>query len=124
MKTHRFTVRGDLLSINRERSLHKMARAETVKVWRIAGRFEAQAARIPRLGAVSIIAKPFQHKSVLGDAGNHLPSIKAIVDGLVDAGVLEGDGPEYVRSLTLMAPQRTQSCASDYVTLELVEAVS
>lgn len=46
-----------------------------------------------------ICAKP------LPDTGNAYGALKAAIDGLVDAGVLPGDGPEVIRSLTMLAPR-------------------
>lgn len=123
MKSHTLTVHGALLSINTERRTHPMARASAVKQWRTDAAWSARAARLPSLGRVSIVAQPYQHSSVLGDAGNHLPSIKAVIDGLVDVGVLTGDGPDCVASLTMMAPKRTKSKV-DHVDLELVEVAA
>jgi hypothetical protein len=121
MKTHRFTVRGKLLSINGERKLHHQRRAEWVREWRTDAGWEIKAARIPHLDRVSVIASPYQHKDALGDAGNHLPSVKAVVDALVDVGVLDGDGPQHVSALTLIAPCRIEGSGPDYVTFELIE---
>ncbi len=41
----------------------------------------------------------------LADTGGHFPVAKACIDGLVDAGVIPDDGPEYVTQLTFKAPQ-------------------
>ena len=41
----------------------------------------------------------------MADTGGHFPVAKACIDGLVDAGVIPDDGPEFVRSLTFKAPQ-------------------
>jgi len=124
MKAHRFSVRGKLLSINGERKLHHQRRAEWVSEWRTDAGWEIKAARIPHLERVSIVAQPFQHKSVLQDAGNCLPTVKACVDALVDVGVLDGDGPDHVTALTLLAPRRIEGTGADYVTIELVEAMT
>jgi hypothetical protein len=123
-RTHRFTVRGKLVSLNHERKIHHMARAEAVKQWRTDAFFEAKAAHLPHLEKVSIIGSPFQHGNRLGDAGNHLPALKAAIDGLVDAGVLDGDGPDHVTALTMMAPQRTTSSPTDCMVIELIPAAS
>jgi len=40
------------------------------------------------------------------DAGNALPALKAGVDGLVDAGVILDDTPEYVKKISFHAPVR------------------
>jgi hypothetical protein len=119
MKSHRLTVRGSLISINAERRCHPIRRAELVRQWRTDAAWEARAAQIPHLHRVTIIATPYQHNARLGDAGNHPPSVKAIIDALCDVGVLDGDGPQHVASLTLMAPRRTKH--TDRVEIELIE---
>jgi hypothetical protein len=55
-------------------------------------------------GPVIILGKPVQPTASLADAGAHVPTLKAIVDGLVDAGWLEGDGPEHVAAVVMVAP--------------------
>ena len=120
MKSHRLAVRGQLISLNFERKMHHQTRADAVKQWRSDAAWEAKAARLPHIDRCSIIAQPYQHAHVLGDAGNHLPSIKACIDALVDVGVLDDDGPEIVTALTMLAPRRTESTSCDVVSLELV----
>lgn len=121
-RSHHLSVRGRLLSINSERKVHALRRADDVRQWRTDAGWEAKAARLPHLARVSIIAQPVQHHARLADAGNHLPSVKAIIDGLCDVGVLDGDGPEHVTALTLMAPVKVEGSGSDWITLELIEA--
>lgn len=38
------------------------------------------------------------------DVGACMPAVKAAIDGLVDAGIIPNDSPQYVRSLTFTAP--------------------
>jgi hypothetical protein len=121
VKSHRVTVYGNLMSLNGERKVHRMTRAEAVRQWRVDAGWSAKAAHLPHLERVSIVAQPFQRFHVLADAGNHLPSIKAAIDGLVDVGVLDGDDGKHVTSLTLMAPIRAAGARSDWLTLELIE---
>ena len=40
----------------------------------------------------------------MADTGGHFPVAKSCIDGLIDAGVIEDDGPEVVTSLTFKAP--------------------
>jgi crossover junction endodeoxyribonuclease RusA len=124
VKSHHLSVRGQLISLNFERKMHHMTRADAVRQWRTDAGWEAKAARLPHLERISIVAQPFQRRAVLGDAGNHLPSVKAIIDGLVDVGVLDDDGPDHVTALTLLAPRRATHSTCDAVSLELVEAAS
>jgi hypothetical protein len=121
---HLLSVKGKLLSINAERKVHALRRADIVRQWREDAFWEAQAARLPHFERCSIIAMPYQHHDRLADAGNHLPAVKGVVDGLIDAGVLDDDGPEHVTALTLMAPQRVSGNGADYIILELIEGAA
>ena len=120
MKTHLFSVRGKLVSLNAERSTHFMLRSQATKQWRSDAYFEAKAARLPHIDRCSVIVQPYQHRSVLQDCGNCYPVAKACIDGLVDAGVLDGDDGEHVTSLTMLAPRRTTTTTCDVVSIELV----
>lgn len=44
-------------------------------------------------------------RASLPDVGAPILAVKAVIDGLVDAGVLPDDGPAYVRRLTFDAPE-------------------
>lgn len=44
-------------------------------------------------------------KRPLADTGNAYGSVKAAIDGLVDAGVLPGDGPTVIMRLCMNAPK-------------------
>lgn len=55
---------------------------------------------------INITVEPFQHGGRLQDVAACNPSVKAAIDGIVDAGVLPDDSSEYVRSITFTAPQR------------------
>jgi crossover junction endodeoxyribonuclease RusA len=120
VKIHAFTVRGKLISLNAERSTHFMPRSEAIRQWRTDSYWEAKAAGLPHLDRVSVIVQPVQHRSVLQDAGNCYPVAKACIDGLCDAGVLDGDDGQYVTALTMLAPKRATN-GTDYITIELVQ---
>jgi hypothetical protein len=40
----------------------------------------------------------------MADTGGHFPVAKACIDGLVDAGVIPDDGPNFVKSLEFRSP--------------------
>lgn len=124
MKTHAFTVRGKLVSLNAERSTHFMPRSEAIRQWRTDAFWEAKRANLPHLDRCSIIVQPFQHRSVLQDAGNCYPVAKACIDALCDAGVLDDDGPDHVSAVTLLAPRRATHSTCDVVSIELIEVAS
>lgn len=98
-------VWGEMWTANKERTLHHFTRAKKVKEWRNAACVCARARRIPKLKAVEIRFTPYRtDKRGLADTGGHFPVAKAVIDGLVDAGILTGDGPHIVRRLIFEAP--------------------
>jgi crossover junction endodeoxyribonuclease RusA len=105
--TYVIEIPGPLVSLNAERrQRHWAVRSEATKQWRHSAGWAAKAAKIPPLSVVIVEAQPWQSKGVLADAGNHLPSVKAAIDGLVDVGVLHDDDPTHVAALILLAPRR------------------
>lgn len=81
--------------INSNQRLHRMAQAKLTKSWRQAS--AAAAHGIPSfVGQVHIIAHIFKPRAGRYDTNNLAPTTKAIVDGLVDAGLLLDDSTEYV----------------------------
>ncbi len=115
MTVYTVEIPGPLVSLNTERSGNRFTRAAATRQWRHSAGWAAKAAKIPPLTVVIIEAQPWQSKGVLADAGNHLPSVKAAVDGLVDVGVLHDDDPLHVTALILHAPKR----GTDGLTLTL-----
>lgn len=104
-KTHILEVWGEMWTLNKERSLHHYARAKKVKEWREASCVAAKARKIPKMKAIEVRFTPHrENKRGLADTGGHFPVVKAIIDGLVDAGILIGDGPDTVRRLIFEAP--------------------
>jgi len=102
-----FELPGLCTSLNKERAASRWERAALTKQWRHVAWAIARSKQVPPFTVpVIIVAQPFQSRGKLADAGNHLPSVKAAVDGLVDAGVLAGDDPRYVAALMLLAPIR------------------
>ena len=97
---------GRLWTVNGERSINRYLRAGRVKWWREEFAMLANECGAPHLRIVDIIAEPVQRLGKLADAGGHLPVVKAAVDGLVDAGVLEEDDGRFVRSLKMMCARR------------------
>ena len=46
-----------------------------------------------------------RNRAAMPDVGAPILAVKAVIDGLVDAGVLPDDGPDIVRRLTFEAPE-------------------
>lgn len=60
----------------------------------------ARQARIPRLERVSVVAEYQPPDQRRRDADNPAPSVKACIDGIVAAGVLDDDeSPRYVAEI-------------------------
>jgi len=106
-------------SLNTERREHWSARASSTATWRQAFWALAKKQRIPTLGKVTISVEVESANRRLADCGACWPSIKGAVDGLVDAGVLDDDGPSHVLAVTLHAPRFT---GRDALVLVLNEA--
>lgn len=66
------------------------------RAWRDAANVYARAARVPKLGRAHILAELRFRDSRRRDAHNYYPTIKAVVDGLVDYGLLDDDSTEYL----------------------------
>lgn len=89
------------LTLNKERTLHRMERAAIVKDYRESFGWMAKAQQVPALAAIKVFATPLaKDRRWKQDVGACFPSVKAAIDGLVDAGVLPDDNDEFVRALT------------------------
>jgi hypothetical protein len=98
-------VWGEMWTTNAERSMHHYTRAKKVKEWRSATCVAAKARKIPRMKVIEVRFTPHKrNRQGMADTGNHFPVAKAMIDGLVDAGILIGDGPDTVRRLVFEAP--------------------
>lgn len=92
----------DVLTVNKERTIHWTVRAKTVKEWREAFGWLAVASKVPTDGTVGpchIEAIPLTTTRRRQDVGACMPVVKAAIDGLVDAGVWPDDTPDHVLSV-------------------------
>lgn len=78
----------------------------------------------PITGPVSVTMHvAYPNRSRTRDAHNLAPTLKPILDGIVDAGVLVDDNDEYVRCTSIIADENTSGLARTYrLTIELREA--
>lgn len=94
--------------INSNQRLHRMELARRTKCWRdrtVVSVFAGDS--LPRFdGPVHIVATVHKTRAGRWDAGNLYPTAKAIVDGLVDAGVIFDDSNEYVLGPDLRAGEK------------------
>jgi hypothetical protein len=98
----------DILTVNKERSVHWSARSSVVKAWREAYAWLALSSKIPTngsIGACHIDAVPLTAGRRRQDVGACLPVVKAAIDGLVDAGVWPDDTPAHVLSVRFWPQQ-------------------
>ena len=102
---HMSIVGGKLFTLNTERGWHPHKRAKHVKEWRSASCIEAKIAKMPKMEKIEVVFTPYKlNRKNMADTGGHFPVAKACIDGLIDAGIIEDDGPEVVTSLTFKAP--------------------
>jgi crossover junction endodeoxyribonuclease RusA len=118
VKQATFTVDGKVQSLNAERKAHWSKRAEQARLWRERFWAEGLKQRV-RFERVEITVEIAQKR--LMDAGNAYPTIKAAIDGLVDARVIPNDTPKHVAQITLLAPVRVVK-EPERLTLTLKEA--
>ena len=86
---------------NAERRWHHMERAAKTRDTREAFGWMAKSQHVPALAAIEVYATPLaKDRRWRQDVGACFPAVKAAIDGLVDAGVLPDDNPQFVRALT------------------------
>lgn len=100
------TYQAKPLTTNAERKGNRWGRAEHVKEWRAAFAWLARKQKIPRMRWISVIAQPAQKRGRLQDTAACNPSVKAAIDGLVDAGIVPDDTGDYVREITFLPCMR------------------
>lgn len=90
------------LTTNAERKGNRWGRAEHVKQWREAFAWLAKKHKVPRMRYMNVIVQPAQKRGRLQDTAACNPSVKAAIDGLVDAGVVPDDTGAFVREITFL----------------------
>lgn len=101
-------VPTQLTTYNGERRGNRWERARATKAARLMGMVTARNHRVKSFSHARIEVKPVvaHRPGPLADVAAHVPTAKAVIDGLVDAGVLADDGPHYVLALTFLPPER------------------
>lgn len=83
--------------INSNQRLHRMQVAKLTKAWREAGHAAAvQDPRVPYAGRVHIVAHIWKDRAGRYDPNNLWPTVKAAIDGVVEAGLILDDDHEHV----------------------------
>lgn len=120
MPTWTLTYHARPMALNGERASNRFRRAEAVREWRDAYRWLAAEERIPPLEWIHVEARPqYRTARSLPDTAACVGSVKAAIDGLVDAGVLPDDGPELVRRVIFEAPVVDRGLHSDRLVLTI-----
>ncbi len=88
-------------SSNEEMRDRWTVRHRKMKPYRVAGWAEANKVQVPDLGVVEVEFITIRPDPM--DADGPHPTYKALLDGVVSAGVLVDDGPKWVRSVTYHA---------------------
>lgn len=102
--------------INSNQRLHRMAQAKLTKAWREAS--AAAAHGLPQFaGQVHITAHIFKPRAGRWDPNNLWPTVKAAVDGLVDAGLLIDDDHRHV----IGPDMRSGGKGNPEIVLEIIE---
>ena len=87
-----------LLSLNGRG--HWSERNKISQEWKTAAWALARQAKIPPLGRISVVAEYQPPDRRRRDGDNFMPTVKACIDGIVDAGVIDDDAsPRYVASI-------------------------
>jgi hypothetical protein len=106
-------VPGRLWTVSKERQINRFERADLVRDIREAAKFHTIAAMrrdkfAPFDVPVTVEFLPYQATGNLADTANHLPPCKAVLDGMVDAGLLVDDNPNWVISQTFYPPVKSK----------------
>ena len=96
------TIPAPALWLNSNQRRNRRGDAPIVKAWRDVTAWRARSAKMPKLGVCRITATLHWTDRRRRDSGNYYPTIKAAIDGLVDAEVLDDDDDLHVLSLTMM----------------------
>jgi len=113
-KTGKFKPVGPFINSNSRDHRHQVAKM--TKVWRETAAMRAYSIP-PFPGKVHIIAHIYKPRAGRYDTNNLAPTTKAIVDGLVDAGVLVDDSTEYV----IGPDHRHGGIGNPEIVLEIIE---
>ncbi len=91
----------DVYSSNEEMRDHHMVRHRKMRPIKTAGATAAWLEGVPPLGCAEVEFITIRRHPM--DADGPHPTYKALLDGVVSAGVLPDDGPEFLRAVTYHA---------------------
>ena len=82
--------------LNMNQRMHWAKKAKLTKAIRHEAFVRCRAARIPKAGHITVQLHYQPRDNRRRDPSNLMPTQKALVDGIVDAGVVPDDTPQYV----------------------------
>jgi crossover junction endodeoxyribonuclease RusA len=94
-------------SLNASRRMHHHARATDDEMWRTFAGWSAKAIRAETIHGLAVVTAIPLLRGQDQDTGACYPSVKAAIDGIVDAGVLAGDTGKHLAWIKLCAPRRS-----------------
>jgi Holliday junction resolvase RusA-like endonuclease len=108
--------------LNMNSRLRHKAQAAERKLWRDAAHVYARQKKLPtglaRVKITATLAFPTNHRR---DVGNYYPSVKALVDGLVDYGLIPDDNDKHLEGPDLRRSDRRSVTGYGFVVLEIRE---
>lgn len=99
--------------------MHYHERSKLVKDWREHFKREAMAAGIPLLDKIAIEVSVKSRLNNLPDTGACFCAQKAAVDGIVDAGVIIDDAPEWLKWITFFPVEYVKGV--DELSIKIIE---
>lgn len=116
-----FDMLGRPLLTNAYMKLGPHARYKQRLPWRTTAHTLAMLRRVGSFDRIDVTAQARYKTRQLCDTDAPAPALKAVLDGLVDAGVVEDDGPAFVASVRYLAPY-TDRTKPDALLVTVVEA--
>lgn len=96
-RLEQFTINAPADWINLNQRLHWAKKAELTRAWRLAAHVAAQNAKVhqgfTKVHVTAYITKPIRRAF---DVHNLIPTLKAVIDGLVDYGLVADDSTKYL----------------------------
>jgi hypothetical protein len=106
--------------INANERDHWRVRAQKTLEWRTAGARYAGWAQLPTIAHAHITAELHFRDNRARDAHNYYPTLKAIIDGLVDHGLLADDSTQHLTGPDIRVGEPRRSTRSSYAPVGFV----
>lgn len=106
--------------LNANQRLHWAKKAALTKQVRAASFWAAKDAGIPTCDRVRVTLTWFVRTTTRRDSDNVVPTLKALCDGLVDAGVVDDDTPVWMEKVMPVITYRPGQAASMRMLIEVI----